>query len=63
MISLHWKEQREQFGRVGGGQGLRRERREQEEVEIWKGVAERLMGWGGMEEEEGVLQLWVVGVG
>lgn len=42
-----------QLGRIGGGQGLRRERREQEESEIWNGESE--MGCGGSEEQVGGL--------
>lgn len=42
-MSLHSQEQRLQLGRFGGGQGLRTERREQEESETRKGDPEKEM--------------------
>lgn len=43
-MSLHSQEQRLQFGRFGGGHGLRAESREQEESDTRNGDPEKVMG-------------------
>lgn len=55
LMRWHWWGQWEQLGSEGGEQGRRNERREHEEAETRNGVAERLMGWGGMEGKVGHL--------
>lgn len=50
-MSLHSHGQWLQFGRLGGGQGLRTESREQEASETRNGEPEKLMGVLGMERK------------